>query len=77
MGLSLPEATQTEKTQIELGVAVEKEHKDIWDLFKKFVDDNKLEMPLTEEDFYKKIAEAHLKELPDYYTKLAKMEKGE
>ncbi len=45
--------------QLEMGYKVEHEHKDV---AKNDVD-------------YLKIAIAHLKELPDYYTRLAKMEK--
>lgn len=69
------ENTET-KSQLEMGIEVEKEHKDVWDLLKKFADDNKVTLPLTEEEFYKKIAEAHLKEISDYYTRLDKMEKS-
>lgn len=32
-------------------------------------------MPFSKEEFYERIAKAHLKELPDYYYRLKIMEK--
>jgi predicted DNA-binding protein len=59
------------ESQIEQGIKIEKEHKDVYDaLCKKFGDD----MPWTLEEFAKKIAEAHLEELDDYYSRLKQME---
>ena len=45
------------------------------EIFSNFAKDNNIELPLTEEEFYAKIAKAHLRELPNYYTLLTKMEK--
>jgi len=59
------------KNELEMGVKVEKEHKEIYDdLKKKFGE----KFPWTLDEFYKKIAMAHLDEFKDYYTKLKKME---
>lgn len=33
-------------------------------------------MPFGKKEFYQKIAESHLREIPDYYTRLNKMEKN-
>ena len=60
--------------QLELGVDVEKEHKNLYDLFADFCDKNKLKMPVSEKEFYTIIAKAHLTEFADYYDELDKME---
>jgi hypothetical protein len=56
--------------QLKMGIAVEREHGDhdrTTDLFKQKDSKNTKQ--------FAKIAKAHLKEIPDYYTRLAKMEK--
>lgn len=57
------------KSGLDLRIGIESEHKDLYDFLS-----SKVDMPITSYEFYKKIAEAHLKELPDYYTRLKKME---
>jgi hypothetical protein len=75
--------------ELELGIKIESEHGDVYDELKnwakKTFQDESVEvmlddkgdpiMPWTEKEFYEKIAKAHLKEIPDYYTRLNKMEK--
>jgi hypothetical protein len=61
------DAEGKEDDQLTQGIAVEHEHKDLYDMLK-----DKINM--AEEDFYKTISAAHLKEIPDYYTRLKKME---
>ena len=61
--------------QLELGLKIEKEHNDIYDFLDKYFKDNNIANPLTEREFYEMIAKAHIKEIPDYYTKLIKVEK--
>jgi len=57
--------------ELEMGIKVEKEHKNIYDeLKKKFGDD----FPWTLDQFAEKVAKAHLEEIKDYYTRLKKME---
>lgn len=59
--------------QLRMGKIVEKEHKNIWKiLYDKFKND----LPFTEDEFYTLIAQAHIDELKDYYTRLKKMESG-
>lgn len=65
-------------SELEMGIKIESEHLDVYEeleqwLKSTFKDYSK--MPWTKKEFYTKIAKAHLKELPDYYTRLAKMEK--
>jgi hypothetical protein len=60
--------------QLKMGIEIESEHGDIYEYLEDFLNSKDLKMPLTKKDFYKKIAEAHLKEIPDYYTRLKKME---
>ena len=60
------------KSQIEQGVEVEKEHSAIYDELCAILGDK---MPWTLEEFVKKIAEDHLEEFSDYYTRLKEMEK--
>jgi hypothetical protein len=47
--------------QVQMGMQVEREHDDVTGGNKRLI---------------RKIVNAHLRELPDYYTRLAKMEKG-
>ena len=60
--------------ELERGIEVEREHKDIWDTLKTWADEHSLELPFTEEEFYAMVAKDHLKEIEDYYTRLDKME---
>jgi len=60
-----------EPKELEMGTKIESEHNDVYE----YLQDHFKDMPLTKEDFYQRIAKAHLKELPDYYTRLKIMEK--
>ena len=62
--------------ELEMGIKIESEHGDVFDDLRKWVDDNFIEvgMPWSERTFYEKIAKSHLREIPDYYTRLNKME---
>ena len=60
------------KKQIAMGIESEKEHEDIYNIFKELLGDK---MPFDLNMYAQKIAEAHLKEIPDYYTHLLEMEK--
>ena len=68
--------TEENTDQLEKGIEVEKEHKDLLDLIKEKLKEHNhgCEMPITDDEFYSTIAKAHLKELPDYYDRLEKME---
>ena len=58
-------------SELEMGIGVEKEHKDIYEELKgKFGD----EFPWTLDEFAERVAKAHLKEFKDYYSRLKKME---
>ena len=57
--------------QLEMGIKVEKEHKDIYDALKEKFGD---EFPWTLDEFAQKIADVHLEELDDYYTRLKEIE---
>lgn len=59
------------ESESERGFEIEKEHKDLFELVNKKIEDGD---PISEEDFYSMIVNAHLKEIPDYYTRLEKME---
>ncbi len=63
-------------TQLEMGIKVESEHKNIYDMLKTYLTKYKVKMPFSEEEFFKYIVKAHLSELPDYYSRLEKMEKS-
>lgn len=76
MALKVAHMYLSASSQIQKGIDVEKEHKDLYELFCKFFKKLGIKMPITKEEFYKTIAKAHLKELPDYYDRLDKMEKG-
>lgn len=61
--------------QLEIGIKIETEHLDVYEFFDDYLKSNNLEMPCTKEELYSMIAKAHLREIPDYYTRLIKMEK--
>jgi hypothetical protein len=61
--------------QLKKGIEVEKEHKDLLDIFKDYLKEKDIEMPMTDENFYASIANAHIKENEKYYDYLEKMEK--
>lgn len=63
-----------EDKQLELGLNIEKEHNDIYEYLDKYFKDNNIANPLSERDFYEMIAKAHIKEIPDYYTRLMVVE---
>jgi hypothetical protein len=53
-----------------MGIKIETEHNDIYEFLI-----SKLEtLPLTEKEFYERIAKSHLREIPDYYTRLKEIE---
>jgi len=60
--------------ELEDGVRIEKEHTDLLNFFKKFCAKHKLSMPIDDDGFFAMIAKAHLREFPNYYTALMKME---
>lgn len=64
------------KTQLEMGIDVEKEHTDVYNFIKSKLEKKGEQMPISRDKFYSMIAKAHLKELKDYYTRLQKMEEG-
>jgi len=57
-----------------MGLEIEKEHSDALDFFKKVLKENDVEMPIPDDEFFEMIAKAHIREIPDYYTRLKKME---
>lgn len=65
------------KTQLEVGIEVEKEHKDLYERVKKMFEENGKKMPISENEFYKTIAKAHLREDKYYYDKLLKYVEGD
>jgi hypothetical protein len=60
--------------ELQKGIEVEKEHSDVYDFLEKFLKKAKIEMPFTLDEFAAMIAKSHLKEMSDYYTRLAEME---
>jgi hypothetical protein len=72
--VSEKEKEEFDPQELEMGIEDEKEHRDIYEIFKTILDEKNIEMPLTEEEYYQKIAEAHLRENPKYYSELKKLE---
>ena len=62
------------KTELEMGIKVEKEHLNIYKEIKSLLEKNDIKIPWTEDEFAEKVAKAHLKEIGNYYTELKKME---
>ncbi len=59
------------RDQVEMGKTVEREHDDLHTVLHPFLPEW-----MTLEVFAQFIAHAHLREIPDYYDRLAKMEKS-
>jgi len=57
---------------IEEGISVEKEHKQLYEKIKKALAKKGIKMPVTEQEFFKEIAQAHIDENPQYYKLLKK-----
>lgn len=72
---SFNESVTYDEKELKMGIKIEKEHNDVWEELDNFLTSNNLQMPFTEEEFYEKIAKAHLRELPDYYSRLKIMER--
>lgn len=62
--------------QLKMGIKVESEHGDIYEHLDSYLETWNIKMPWSKDEFYGKIAKAHLREMPDYYTRLSEMEKG-
>ena len=60
--------------QLEKGIKIEKEHGDLYNFIEDYLSSYNMEMPLTEVEFCEIIAKAHLRELPDYYSRLENIE---
>lgn len=58
--------------ELNQGIKEEKEHTEVYNTFVKAIKDKKKAAPLTIREFAEQIAKAHLKEDPQYYTKLKK-----
>jgi sulfur relay (sulfurtransferase) DsrC/TusE family protein len=56
------------RTQLTIGTKIEREHRATYNFLKKYVAEHRA-MPKAKQ-LYKHIAENHLKEHPNYYTKL-------
>lgn len=65
------------KTQLQIGMDVEKEHRDLYLRVKKMFEANGMNMPISENQFYATIAKAHIREDKHYYDKLLKYVEGE
>lgn len=61
--------------ELEMGIEIESEHGDIYEMLDNYLESFNIRMPWDKKEFYQKIAESHLREIPDYYTRLNKMEK--
>jgi len=64
-----------DSNELRMGMKIEKEHSDIWKRLDSYLESYNISMPFTEEEFYELIAKSHLKEIPDYYSRLKIMEK--
>ena len=63
--------------EIELGMEDEAVHKELYNKFKVWADENKLELPMTEEEFLMDIVTEHLRLNPTEYTDALKCKEGE
>ena len=67
------EPSLKKEDELELGKKIEMEHKDTIDTFRKEIENGE---NITDEQIAEMIANDHLKEDPEYYTKLKQMESG-
>jgi hypothetical protein len=67
------ESNEFDPNELEMGIKIESEHNDIYD----YLLNNVRSLPLSARDFYERIAKAHLREIPDYYSRLKIIEKEE
>ena len=70
--LSFLKSSTDKDKQLEIGIKVEKEHTDVYNLLEDFLKKHDLKMPLSRKDFFEYIARAHISEVKDYYDKLIK-----
>jgi len=66
--------TDFDPIQLKAGIKVESEHGDVYEDLTRYLKSFDVPMPWSKMEFYKKIAKAHLREMPDYYTHLLRME---
>ena len=64
-----------DKKELEMGIKIESEHGDVYDEIDSYLQSYNIVTPWEKEEFYEKIAKAHLREIPDYYSRLTRMEK--
>ncbi len=67
-------SSEFDPKQLEMGIKIEMEHNDVWDDIASYCDGHNIDHPMSEKDFYERIAKAHLSEIPDYYSRLKVME---
>jgi hypothetical protein len=67
---SFNESVGYDEKELKMGIKIEKEHNDIWRQLVSYLESFNISMPFTENEFYEKIAKSHLRELPDYYSRL-------
>ena len=70
----IDEILTEEKSQLEMGIEVEKEHADAYEIIKDYFESDGKTFPLTLEEFSELIAKAHIEEIDDYYDRLKEME---
>jgi len=63
--------------EIELGIEIESEHKNLYNFFKSFCDKHNLAMPLSKKEMFLMITKQHLDEMPNYNSRLKNMENKE
>jgi hypothetical protein len=72
----LIENDQYYKSQLKRGMAEEgKEHINVYNLFKDFIEKHKLTVPISKEEYLKMITKPHLDKSVKYYEELEKLEK--
>lgn len=66
------EGKKYDPEQLKIGIKIEKEHKNVYEMFKKVLKENGIRIPMSLDEFSEMVAKAHLDEVADYYTKLTK-----
>ncbi len=67
------ESNEFDPNELEMGIKIESEHNDIYN----YLLNNVRSLPLSARDFYERIAKSHLREIPDYYSRLKIIENEE
>lgn len=69
-----PDVRFNDGGQLDKGIKIEQEHLDLYNELEKRLKEKGVPMVISKNEFFERIAQAHINEIPNYYTLLDKME---